>query len=185
MFTKALLICLVIGTAAQDKGTAASLMDDSEAALAPRIVIGTKNELWSFVKDGENGNAVVGCFNVDEEGGVVGRNDTNSHYGVFRESSVKNKDVPFGIIKDTALMAELGIDQKRLPVMLNMHHDEGASQIEFRKSQFFEDHTVYFSEDRMRVIAYWKKDSLTGQYSLKDMRPKNKNPNAPKKEPLV
>merc|ERR1712216_823185 len=107
-------------------------------------------------------------------GGVVGRNDTNSHYGVFRESSVKN----------TALMAELGIDQKRLPVMLNMHHDEGASQIEFRKSQFFEDHTVYFSEDRTRVIAYWKKDEK-GQYSLKDMRPKNKNPNAPKKEPLV
>jgi len=169
---------------ADEKSQRATLMDADMSNIAPRIEVKDQKELWSFVKDGENGNAIVGIFAIDAEGGVIGRNDTSSHYGVFRDASTKNKDVPFGIMKDVELIKEIGIDAKRLPVLLQMHLDEDANHIECRKAQFFEDQTVYFSEDKTRVVTYLKKGE-DGSFSVKDMRPKGPNPNAAKKEPLV
>jgi len=151
--------------------------------MAPRIEIKDIDNLWKFVQDGENGNAVVGMFATDGDNGVIGRNDTKSHYGVFREASTKNKDVPFGILKDIELMARIGVDPKKLPALLQMHLDEDANHIEFRRAQFFEDQSVYFSEDSTRIMSYLKKGEAG--YTVKDMRPKSKNPNAPKQEPLV
>ena len=170
---------IFLATVSAGANTASTSLDggDSTGESAPRDIIKTQDGLWKFAKHGENNNAVFGCFAVDEDGGVLGRNDTKSHYGVFREASLKNKDVPFGIIKDPALINAIGIDNRRLPALITMHLDEDSAQMEFRKTQFFEDHTLYISEDPTRIFAYWKKQE--GKYILKDMRPKQKNPNAP------
>ena len=179
----AVTLCLFAVVLGND-ATRQTLYDGTESAnTAPRIVVKSAQDLYKFVQDGENGNVIVGCFAVDEEGGVVGRNDTDSHYGVFRDSAVKNRDVPFGIIKDADFIKQIGIDQRRLPVLLALHFDEGADHIEFRKAQFFEDQTVYFSEDSSRVVSYLKHGP--DGFTVKDMRPRGPNPNAPKQEPTV
>ena len=188
MMYKAVFFCMASVALTQEgaKKTSINLMDegDPNAPVAPRKTLTTADELWEFATHGDGNNGVFGCFAVDEQGGVVGRNNSDSHYGVFRDASVKNKDVPFGIVKDLDLIRQIGVDERRLPALITMHLDKERNYMEFRKSQFFEDHTIYFSEDPTRIFAYFKKDS-EGKYTLKDMRPKGPNPNAPPAEPSV
>merc|ERR1740138_689692 len=108
---------------------------------------------------------------------------TDSFASQLTKNCVKNKDVPFAIIKDVELIKQVGVDERRLPALITMHLDEEKRLMEFRKSQFFEDNTVYISEDPTRIFAYLKKDG--DEYNLKDMRPKMANPNAPKSQPNV
>jgi hypothetical protein len=146
-------------------------MSDSEQdGLGPRSVIKTMVDLLRFVDDGDQESAIIGFFEVDEENGILGRDDTKSSYGVFRESSVKNKELSFGIVKNKDLATECGIT--KLPTVLTFRHDSEGGQYEMRRTQFFDDMTVYFSDDKTRMVGAIKKD--TQKYV--DMRPRRPKP---------
>merc|ERR1711918_247342 len=72
-------------------------------------------------------------------------------YGIFREASTKNKDASFGIVKDKALAAKCGVT--RMPLVLTVHYDEDGKQYEMRRTQFFDDMTIYYSDDKTRRLA--------------------------------
>ena len=57
------------------KSDAASLgaQDDK---TGPRAVIKTMEDLFRFVENGEQQSAVIGFFKVDEDNGIIGRDDT-------------------------------------------------------------------------------------------------------------
>jgi hypothetical protein len=75
-------------------------------------------DLGRFVKAGEQMNAVIGFVATDDENGIIGRNDTESAYGVFREASTKHKESSFGIVKDKELAAACGI--RRFPILSSL-----------------------------------------------------------------
>merc|ERR1711990_937332 len=101
-----------------------------------------------FVEAGEQQNAIIGFFAVDDGNGIIGRNDTKSSYGIFREASTKNKDASFGIVKDKALAAKCGVT--RMPLVL----------------------TVYYSDDKTRRLALIKKGATEADYKFVGLAPK-------------
>jgi hypothetical protein len=150
-----------------DASERANVMSDSESdGLAPRSVIKTIDDLLRFVEEGEQETAVVGFFSVDEDNGIIGREDEKSSYGVFREASVKNKELSFGIVKDKDLAAECGAT--KLPTVLTIKHDKDGGQFEMRRTQFFDDMTVYFSDDKARMVGVIKKETK----KFVDLRPR-------------
>lgn len=161
-------------------------MDDSTSdSLGPREQIKTMPDLGRFVEAGEQSNAIIGFFAVDEENGIIGRNDTESAYGVFRDSSVKNKEASFGIVKDKAVAAACGVT--RFPMVITFTYDEDGKQYEMRRTQFFDDKTIYYSDDKTRMLGLLKKDGEhNGEASFKyvDLKPRRKGA-APSPEPEV
>merc|ERR1712070_1165432 len=127
-------------------------------------------DLGRFIEAGEQQSAVIGFFAVDEENGIIGRNDTKSNYGVFREASTKNKDASFGIVKDKALAVKCGIP--RLPMVLTFHYDEDGKQYEIRKTQFFEDMAIYYSDDKPRRVGLLKKGETEEDFKFVSLAPK-------------
>jgi hypothetical protein len=152
------------------KGSAANLMGDTESdGLGPRAQLKTIADLGRFVEAGDQMNAVIGFFATDDENGIIGRNDTESAYGVFREASTKNKEASFGIVKNKELAAACGI--RRFPIVLTFTYDEAAKQYEMRRTQFFDDKTIYINDDKTRMVGLLKKD---GEESVKyvDLKPR-------------
>ena len=91
---------------------------------------------------------------------------------------MKNKDISFGIIKDPTLAKKCGVT--RLPSVLTLRWSEGDGHYEMRHSQFFDDMTIYFSDDKTRRVGLLKKD--TQQFV--DLRPRRPQQGKPKEEEL-
>ena len=91
---------------------------------------------------------------------------------------MKNKDISFGIIKDPTLAKKCGVT--RLPSVLTLRWSEGDGHYEMRRSQFFDDMTIYFSDDKTRRVGLLKKD--TQQFV--DLRPRRPQQGKPKEEEL-
>merc|ERR1711918_11225 len=98
----------------------------------------------------------------------------------------KNKDASFGIVKDKALAAKCGIP--RLPMVLTFHYDEEGRHYEIRKTQFFEDMTIYYSDDKTRRVGLLKKgeevQDVKSSVSLRSDQAR-RPPSSPRSEPCL
>ena len=78
--TKCALVCMAAIVARGEenlgpKSDAASIGGQDDKT-GPRAVIKQMEDLFRFVENGEQQSAVVGFFKVDEENGIIGRDDT-------------------------------------------------------------------------------------------------------------
>ena len=100
-------------------------------------------------KDAEN-PAVIGCFDVDEEGGVKNRDEEGSAYMMFRQASVKNPKIPFFKLTDEVLCARIGA--KELPAIFTVSQNEKMGML-MRRAQFFDDLQLYENDDPNKVTG--------------------------------
>merc|ERR1711918_303265 len=60
----------------------------------------------------------------------------------------------------------------RLPMVLTFHYDEDGKQYEIRKTQFFEDMTIYYSDDKTRRVGLLKKGEPDEDFKFISLAPK-------------
>merc|ERR1719473_2370729 len=105
-------------------------MSDAEGdSTAPRIVFKEAMDMARLAFNDEDGLAVAGFFEADENG-VKDRSE-GSAYQVFRDSKKKNT---MWMFKKNAIR---------------------GTTLEIRKCQFFDDLSIYTSDDSNNIVGTW------------------------------
>ena len=142
-----------IDTNELEKGLQAELMSDAEGdSTAPRIVFKEAMDMARLAFNDEDGLAVAGFFEADENG-VKDRSE-GSAYQVFRDSTTKNGKLPFGKSTSEDLARAFGVKKMNTMWMFKKNAIRGTT-LEIRKCQFFDDLSIYTSDDSNNIVGTW------------------------------
>eukprot|EP00937_MAST-01D_sp_MAST-1D-sp2_P006542 g6542.t1 len=130
--------------------------DETDEQMAARTSVTTAEDLAQLAFNDEDGLAVAGFFVADEDGAVKNREE-GSAYQVFRDSTIKNAKLPFGKSVDPELAKQFGAKTMDSMWMLK-RNDKQSDVLEVRKCQFFDDLTIYVSDDPANIVGTWKKE---------------------------
>ena len=143
-----------IDTSKLDKSASATLLTEAESdSAAPRVVFKEAIDMARLAFNDEDGLAVAGFFEADETGSVKNREE-GSAYQVFRDSTTKNAKLPFGKSTSKDLARVFGVKKMNTMWLLKKNAIRGTT-LEIRKCQFFDDLSIYISDDSNNIVGTW------------------------------
>jgi hypothetical protein len=139
-----------------DKTRSAELITDEEKDMAAtRGVVKIAKDLARMAFEDADGLTVAGFFQANDEGQVENRGE-GSPYQVFRDSTMKNIKLPFAKITAKDVADAFGV--KQMDTMYVLKRNEKQSDVlEIRKCQFFEDLSIFVSEDSNNLHGTYHK----------------------------
>ena len=137
-------------------GKTAELLTDEEVDMAAtRSVIKIPADMARMAFEDADGLTVAGFFAVNEEGQVKNRDD-GSPYQVFRDSTMKNVKMPFAKTTSQEVADAFGVKKMDTMYLLKKNAKQD-DLLEIRKCQFFDDLSIFISEDSNNLHGTYHK----------------------------